>query len=474
MQDKFEQKIKSSLQNHEMQPPADAWAHIAQKLQEDKPKVYPWQKWAGIAAAILVPALVGVGVWTFNPDAEIPSPEQTPQVVNTNTSWQKSTETDRNQENTTEDVNARDDWGLNSNQPNIAANHYYTRDGKLKPSHNKASYVGETDAYINLGGNRFANYIKQIFSGENEAQEARRYQQKMFRAYYRVDILTALVAPFKPNGNSAALSANDTYFAHQGTNSKKNNRNNEEDKSSVKDEIKTRKSHLEFTPYAGVAYLGSFNEASLISPGFNAFDVENKLASAYGAKAAYKLNDRLKVRAGLGVIDMQQDVHNVPLKVNARDGMVDNNLRSYNNIGVDLSNYSQFSANESQNEMADNKGMNSNLSHSIRYIEVPVEMEYKLTENEKLNVAATGGMSTLFLDKNDVYLKDEDVIFAEPTNMKSVSFSANAGVKLDYALSDKVSVNVEPQLKYMINTVTANDEVQPYLLAVNAGVSVSL
>src|SRR5690606_268951 len=108
--------------------------------------------------------------------------------------------------------------------------------------------------------------------------------------------------------------------------------------------------------------------------------------------------------------------------------------------------------------------MAKDISHELQFIEVPLEIEYNLTKNNKLNFAATGGMSTLFLNKNEVLLKDQNAVFAESTNMKSVSFSANAGMKLDYAISPKVSVNVEPQMRYMINTVTANSELQPFLV----------
>ena len=237
--------------------------------------------------------------------------------------------------------------------------------------------------------------------------------------------------------------------------------------------VNRNRNDIVFSPYAGIAFMGSLNESSWIAPEFNQLKIENQMATSYGSRAAYNINEKLKLRTGVGVMDLQQNSYDVPIVVNPEDGAIFYNLRSYNNIGVDLSNYGQVANYNSTSELDGMNKMNEDISHELQFIEVPLEVEYSLSENQKLNFMATGGMSTMFVNKNEIYLANQASAFAKSTNMKSVSFSANAGMKMEYGFTDKISMNIEPQVRYMINTVTSNSGFQPYLLIMNAGFSVS-
>ncbi len=475
MQDKFENKIKESLQHHEMQPPPMAWENISSALQNQKPRAKPWAKWLSIAA-VLIPAFVAVGIWLSNPfeldelnKSNVQNTENS--IVNSTYSGAETKDKvvlDSKDASELKINNDLEEWMHSTLNDRKYAQNAGVKTGS-KPVHSQDN----TNSV--LRGNKVINFFAGLWT-DSELQEKNKANNVNFDIFpkRRVNTLAALISPFRKQANNANQ-ANRTWNDFQASNASDLNLLGEDEKENDVEKLKPRKRRsFEISPYAGAAYLGSLNEASLISPEYNTLNIENKLATSYGAKASYRVNDRLKMRAGLGVIDLQQETYNVPLSVNTQNGQVSYNLKSHSNLGVDLSAHRQATATYAENELDAGKRMREGISHELQFLEVPVEVEYRLTDNKKMNMAATGGLSTLFLNKNDVYLSDQNRLFAESTNMKSVSFSANAGVKLDYELSDKVSVNVEPQVRYMINTVTANDEVQPYLLAVNAGLSIAL
>lgn len=469
MQDKFEKYIKQSLQNHEMDPPANAWENISKALQEKKPKAKPWSKWMAIAALIL-PAFLAISIWFTVFD----NAEHNPDLKNT---YSKPDIVDRpNLEKSNSDA-----FNLENNSQEEDKNFLTNQNKKTVENNNQVTGVQDNKTKQNLEGQRIKSketvrgisaIIAKIWNSNDEKSDNDRYKKDKSFLNSNLELLGTLISPFKTNPKPVftypELDLTYVVFTDLENDDSKAKK---EKKTDEKVQRKNKRGTFEVSPFAGAAIMGSFNEASLISPEFNRLKIDNPLTSSYGAKVAYNFDDDVKIRTGIGMIDMRQNTYDVPMAVNSSYGAITYNLKSLSNVGVDLSEYNNFS---SQNSFAELEGMDKmakDISHELQFIEVPLEIEYNLTKNNKLNFAATGGMSTLFLNKNEVLLKDQNAVFAESTNMKSVSFSANAGMKLDYAISPKVSVNVEPQMRYMINTVTANSELQPFLVALNAGLS---
>ena len=59
------------------------------------------------------------------------------------------------------------------------------------------------------------------------------------------------------------------------------------------------------------------------------------------------------------------------------------------------------------------------------------------------------------------------------TNLNDLSFSANAGLKIDYEVSKKMKLNVEPTFKYMIKPMNKVNDTKPYIIGVSTGVAFS-
>ena len=113
----------------------------------------------------------------------------------------------------------------------------------------------------------------------------------------------------------------------------------------------------------------------------------------------------------------------------------------------------------------------SSIDQEFSYIEVPVELEYKLSDR-KLSMSVIGGFSTLFLDENKVYttLQGEQRLLGEATNLNETSFSANLGLGFDYKISKQIDLNLDPIFKYQINTFSdTSGDFNPYTIGFYTG-----
>jgi hypothetical protein len=109
----------------------------------------------------------------------------------------------------------------------------------------------------------------------------------------------------------------------------------------------------------------------------------------------------------------------------------------------------------------------------MSFVEVPVEVKYALLD-KKLGINVIGGVSTLLLTENSIILDSPELFteLGEATNINDVSFSTNFGIGIDYQFSKEIEFNLEPMLKYQLNTFSGNTgNFRPYSVGVYTGVS---
>ena len=100
-------------------------------------------------------------------------------------------------------------------------------------------------------------------------------------------------------------------------------------------------------------------------------------------------------------------------------------------------------------------------------------MSYAIV-NRKIGVAIKGGMSTLFLTENSISINGDDgnMQIGKASNLNNVHFSSNIGLGLSYSIMKNFQLNVEPSLRYQINTYNKNStDFTPYVVGVNTGIS---
>ena len=126
---------------------------------------------------------------------------------------------------------------------------------------------------------------------------------------------------------------------------------------------------------------------------------------------------------------------------------------------------SDFSAKTPSNE--------GEMIQQFGYVEVPVELNYAVTDG-KFGVNIIGGVSSLFLVDNSISLESGNLKtdIGEANNINSLNFSTNVGLALNYKVTPKIQLNVEPVFKYQLNTFSnSSGNFQPFSLGVYSGLS---
>ena len=114
------------------------------------------------------------------------------------------------------------------------------------------------------------------------------------------------------------------------------------------------------------------------------------------------------------------------------------------------------------------------MVQEMGYIEVPVEMSYKLL-NKRFGIDIIGGVSTLFLNENSVFAVSNQgysTEVGEATNVNNVNFSTNLGIGFRYRFWKSFEANFDPMFKYQVNTFNGNaGNFKPYIIGLYSGIS---
>jgi hypothetical protein len=113
------------------------------------------------------------------------------------------------------------------------------------------------------------------------------------------------------------------------------------------------------------------------------------------------------------------------------------------------------------------------LNQKMGYLEVPLEVSYKLL-SKRFGVDIIGGLSTLFLNQNEVYIKSTGFTMkiGEASNLNFVHFSTNIGLGLKYSFFKRFDARVEPLFKYQLSTYSSGaGNFKPYVFGIYSGIS---
>ncbi len=234
-------------------------------------------------------------------------------------------------------------------------------------------------------------------------------------------------------------------------------------------------------PNVAPVYYSSIGSGSSIDAQFADNNKNGQVNMSYGVHVSYAINKRFSVRSGVNKVDLSYNTKGIGFSPSA----VGQNLENVNYNATagailisDIGNVrntdigSEFSdLNRNAIEQKQNVGL---LNQSIAYLEVPVEMKYALVD-KKIGVNMIGGISTLFLQGNEISIEagDFETPIGEANNLNDVSFSGNIGIGVDYNISDQFEINLEPIFKYQFNAFNDNaNNFKPYYFGVYTGVSI--
>ncbi|SEP89912.1 hypothetical protein [Flavobacterium urocaniciphilum] len=222
-------------------------------------------------------------------------------------------------------------------------------------------------------------------------------------------------------------------------------------------------------------YFNSFSEGSPLSQEFASNSKTYNNTTSYGVGLSYQLSKKLAIKTGIGNLNLDYSTNDVLFYSSYEDqtGKSDTNIeRNRNGKYLVLQNQLEKTVNIEEEIIA--SGQNSgSLNQQIQYVEVPMELSYALLD-KKFGIAVKGGMSTLFLTKNSVAIETDNrfMEIGKASNLNSVHFSSNLGLGFSYNFLKNFQANVEPTLKYQINTFNENaGNFKPYVIGINTGIS---
>lgn len=111
---------------------------------------------------------------------------------------------------------------------------------------------------------------------------------------------------------------------------------------------------------------------------------------------------------------------------------------------------------------------------NFEYIEIPLYLRYTIIDS-RFDVEMLGGFSSNVLVGNQTFMEsgaDKNLV-GKTQDMQLLNYSGTLGLGLKYGLSKRIFLNVEPRIKYYLNSLNNNSSVtyKPYTIGVFTGLS---
>jgi hypothetical protein len=114
----------------------------------------------------------------------------------------------------------------------------------------------------------------------------------------------------------------------------------------------------------------------------------------------------------------------------------------------------------------------ASLMQTLDFLELPVLVRYKIID-KKVGLHLLGGLSTHMLVGNKLILDSSSgkQDLGSTASINTFNYSSTLGLGLDYAISTRIQINLEPAFKYYINSINSsvNVETHPYSFGIYTG-----
>lgn len=488
----FQERFK----DFEETPSEAVWERIEAQLKEKKKRrVIPiWWRYAG-AAAVLLLLLTAGSIYFRDNNA---TPVNNNQVVDTEDKNPSTNNDNGIQKNDNSFKNNEAVTNANSSENNQENT---TNDGVLENKSYKLIHQNNSSAVANSSKNeergdnvvsnkksdnsiissQTKNTNKSDITIANNSEEKNNTVPKINEAVEldknKVD---NIINDIKKSNTAVAVTKTDvTDEQKTNTVSEKKSLTIEEVLEKAKNINEEEKEHLNrwsVAPNAAPVFFNSLGKGSSIDSQFNNNSKTSETSMSYGISASYALNKKLSVRSGINRVNLGYNTNGVvafeSVGASSSISFLKNVKPELGNSTNDISVLSSESfANKSSQSFATSTGVNTSISQSLSYIEIPLEIKYMLTD-KKLGIDIIGGFSSFFLNDNELYseFQGNRTVIGEANNINKTSYSANLGFGLNYKVTKKVNLNLEPMFKYQINTFNnTSGDFKPYFIGVYTG-----
>ena len=229
-------------------------------------------------------------------------------------------------------------------------------------------------------------------------------------------------------------------------------------------------------PQVAPVFYGEFGEGSTVSSEFADNSTSSDANLSYGVQVQYQLNKRLAVRSGVNRVNLSVNTNDIefavaPSAFNVGTKFVNDGISySVGDKGTLVNRFAQAAPTEGL-DLPTIDAFEGLLNQSFEYWEVPLELSYAVFDN-RFKVNVFGGFSTLFLQDNSLTAISgaRETNLGSVDNLNELSFTTNVGLGLQYDISKRFAINVEPVFKYQLNPYSdAAIGSQPYYMGVYSG-----
>jgi len=248
---------------------------------------------------------------------------------------------------------------------------------------------------------------------------------------------------------------------------------------SLSNEKNSFKKRWGISPSYGYTKSNSFSSTSSIDQSLDNNPLRGNSNAAFGVNVHYTVSRKWGFRSGIYTQQLSFTTKNIGIV----SGVSSNGLSSINfDQNVLTSSFGgavYIGPVESSQDIAslvssaDIVSNNAVLLQRYGYIEVPLEITYALKSTDRFSLGLVSGLSTLFLNKNDVQLKSSQFTstIGEANNLNKINISTNFGLDFDYSFTKNWSLNLNPMVKVHMNTFSKkNTNFQPFFMGIYTGV----
>ncbi len=192
--------------------------------------------------------------------------------------------------------------------------------------------------------------------------------------------------------------------------------------------------------------------------------------SLFGASIAYTINSNWVLKSGIEYFSITQTTDNVSISPIISMENNESNIAYSNHFIIQPFGENANNLIEFDGRLIKDKGT---VTQQIAYAGIPMQAGYKFFGENKLNLYGTAGIATYFLTKNTIAFNNNTLSsnLGEANNLNSIVLGTQAGFEFQYKLSNKISANIQPQIKYLLNTINSELNTKPVIIGISAGIS---
>ncbi|MCM8569595.1 porin family protein [Gramella jeungdoensis] len=466
----FQEKFK----DFESEPREKVWENIASildKKEKKRPFIIPlWMKLGGVAAVIAI--IIASLLFTQNqetiqnePGIVFENPENQ-ERKNTETRDQNGASEDKNLENqvASEEADAKTDNGEIITSTSQISSHSSTT------SNNQSRKTDSSDTDFNNKSNQETAIASDEVKNNVRVQQQNEEEKVAGKPEAIKDETSGAIAQIETDSTKTikAIKEEEENALAQLEEEKKNEKKEEAI-------AETANKKLRLSTFAAPVFYKNMGSGNELSSQFSNNASSSEVTLSYGIKLAYELSDKIRIRTGISKVNMSYNIQDISYSPSGIAANLDNirpnedhlqirsNARPNGGMAFETSN---------QNSLASSIFTPGEINQQFGFIEVPLEIEYVLVD-KKFGLNVIGGGSSLFLDRNrvDLVSGNSTTNLGEASNINNTSFSTNIGLGMDYKLSDKFSISLEPIFKYQLNTFSNVNNVQPMNFGIYSGLN---